>query len=273
MADLLKEIEEANSYIRSKTGFQPQYGIILGTGLGGLAGEIKVEAELEYGDIPHFPVSTVESHEGKLLFGTIGEKNIVAMQGRFHYYEGYSMQQVTFPVRVLKKLGIERLFISNVSGSLNPDILSGDLMIINDHIYLQPENPLRGKNYEELGPRFADMSRPYDPEMIDKASAIAESNSIKCHKGVYVTVPGPNLETKAEYKYLRIIGGDAVGMSTIPEVIVARHMGLSVFAISVITDEGFHEDLKEVQIEDILAVAAEAEPKMTQVIKELIVSL
>lgn len=271
---LLEQLKETTDYIRSKTDFQPQYGIILGTGLGNLVNDIAIETVLDYSDIPHFPVSTVESHKGKLIFGTIGDKKIVAMQGRFHYYEGYTMEQVTYPVRVLKQLGIERLFISNVSGSVNENIQKGDLLIIKDHINLQPENPLRGKNYEELGPRFPDMSEPYNLKMIDQAVAIAEKHGFRHHTGVYVSVPGPNLETKAEYVFLNRIGADIVGMSTVPEVIVAVHSGLPVFAISVVTDLGYPpEVVVKVTVEEVIAVAMEAEPKMTRVMRELITSL
>ncbi len=270
MSELLKQIKEAQDYIASKASFQPQYGIILGTGLGNLVGEIDIKYELNYEDIPNFPLSTVESHSGKLIFGSLGNKNVVVMQGRFHYYEGYSMKQVTFPVRVLKQLGIEKLFISNVSGSLNPDILKGTIFMIEDHINLQPDNPLVGKNDDTLGPRFPDMSQPYNKELITKALAIAKEHNITATKGVYVSVPGPNLETKAEYKYLRIIGADIVGMSTVPEVIVANHMSIPTFAISVVTDEGFHEELQPLSVEEVIATAIEAEPKMTKVMKELI---
>ncbi len=272
MNNLLEQIKEATSYIDNKVFFKPQYGIILGTGLGNLVNEIDVKFQLEYKDIPHFPLSTVESHSGKLIFGLIGNKKIVAMQGRFHYYEGYNMQQVTFPVRVLKALGIERIFISNVSGSLNPSITKGTICMIDDHINLHYENPLAGKNYEELGPRFTDLSAPYDQQMIDKALEIAKKQNIPATKGVYVSVPGPNLETKAEYRYLRIIGGDIVGMSTVPEVIVANHANIATFAISVVTDEGFHEDLQPLSVEEVIATAMEAEPKMTKIMKELIIN-
>jgi purine-nucleoside phosphorylase len=268
---MLQNILNTTSYIKNRIGdFEPEVGIILGTGLGALVQEIKVEKQLMYGNIPDFPISTLEFHSGKLIFGTLAGVKVVAMQGRLHYYEGYNMQQITFPVRVMKMLGIKKLLVSNASGSLNPAFKKGDLMVINDHINLQPQNPLIGRNEEELGPRFPDMSMPYNPEFINKALDIAKANNITCHKGVYVAVTGPNLETKAEYKYLRIIGGDAVGMSTVPEVIVANHMGLPVFAISVLTDEGFPEVLKPVSIEEILAIAQEAEPKMTQILKELI---
>jgi purine-nucleoside phosphorylase len=268
---MLENIESTARYIKSRIGdFEPEVGIILGTGLGGLVKEIEVEKQLMYANIPDFPISTLEFHSGKLIFGTLAGIKVVAMQGRLHYYEGYNMQQITFPVRVLKYLGIKTLFVSNASGSLNPDFKKGDLMVIADHINLQPQNPLVGRNNNELGPRFPDMSQPYQRNLIDKALTIAQANNITCHKGVYVAVTGPNLETKAEYNYLRIIGGDAVGMSTIPEVIVANHMGLPVFAISVLTDEGFTDVLAPVSLEEIIRVAEEAEPKLTLILKELI---
>lgn len=271
---MLENIYHTVSYIKNRIGdFEPEVGIILGTGLGGLVSEIEVEKQLMYSNIPDFPISTLEFHSGKLIFGKLAGVKVVAMQGRLHYYEGYSMQEITFPVRVMKMLGIKTLFVSNASGSLNPEFKKGDLMVIEDHINLQPENPLAGRNNEELGPRFPDMSEPYQRTLITKALNVAKQNNITCHKGVYVAVPGPNLETKAEYRYLRIIGGDAVGMSTVPEVIVARHMNLPVFAISVLTDEGFGEELTPVSVEEIIAVAQTAEPNMTLILKELIASL
>jgi purine-nucleoside phosphorylase len=269
-----ENIESTTQYIKSRIGdFEPEVGIILGTGLGGLVNEIEVEKQLMYSNIPDFPISTLEFHSGKLIFGTLGGVKVVAMQGRLHYYEGYSMQQITFPVRVMKMLGIKTLLVSNASGSLNPEFKKGDLMVIEDHINLQPDNPLLGRNESDLGPRFPDMSQPYRRNLTEKALQIAADNNITCHKGVYVAVTGPNLETRAEYRYLRIIGGDAVGMSTVPEVIVANHMGIPVFAISVLTDEGFPEDLKPVSVEDILAIARESEPKMTLILKNLIAGL
>jgi purine-nucleoside phosphorylase len=268
---MLENIESTVRYIKTRIGdFEPEVGIILGTGLGGLVKEIEVEKQLMYSNIPDFPISTLEFHSGKLIFGTLAGKKVVAMQGRLHYYEGYSMQQITFPVRVMKYLGIKSLYVSNASGSLNSGFKKGDLMVIADHINLQSQNPLIGRNDNELGPRFPDMSQPYQRKLIDKALTIAKANNITCHKGVYVAVTGPNLETKAEYNYLRIIGGDAVGMSTVPEVIVANHMGLPVFAISVLTDEGFTEVLEPVSLEEIIKVAEEAEPKLTLILKELI---
>ncbi len=271
---MLQNIYSTTAYIKNKIGdFVPEIGIILGTGLGGLVNEIEIQHKLMYSNIPNFPISTLEFHSGRLIFGILQGKKVVAMQGRLHFYEGYDMRQITFPVRVMKMLGVTNLFVSNASGSLNPDYKTGDLMIIEDHINLQHDNPLRGRNFEELGPRFPDMSEPYNRDLVKKGMEIALTNNIKCHKGVYVSVPGPNLETKAEYRYLRIIGGDAVGMSTVPEVIVANHMGLPVFAISVLTDEGFLEDLQPVSVEDIIKVAETAEPNMTTILKELIASL
>lgn len=271
---MLESIERTAAYIKNRIGdFEPEIGIILGTGLGGLVKEIEVEKQLLYANIPDFPISTLEFHSGKLIFGTLAGKKVVAMQGRLHYYEGYSMQQITFPVRVMKMLGIKALLVSNASGALNPSFQRGDLMIIEDHINMQPLNPLIGRNEDELGPRFPDMSEPYKLSLIEKALDIAATHNITCHKGVYVAVTGPNLETRAEYRFLRNIGGDAVGMSTVPEVIVANHMGLPVFAISVLTDEGFPETLKPVSIEEILAIAHEAEPKLTLILKELIAGL
>jgi purine-nucleoside phosphorylase len=271
---MLENIQRTTAFIKNRIGeFDPEVGIILGTGLGGLVKEIEIEKQLLYSNIPDFPISTLEFHSGRLIFGYLAGKKVVAMQGRLHYYEGYTMKQISFPVRIMKMLGIKTLLVSNASGSLNPAIQKGDLMVINDHINLQPDNPLIGTNYEELGPRFTDMSQPYNLQLIEKALDVAAQNNITCHKGVYVAVTGPNLETKAEYRYLRLIGGDAVGMSTVPEVIVANHMGLPVFAVSVITDEGFPETLKPLLLEEILAVAREAEPKMTLILKELIAGI
>jgi len=270
---MIELINEAVTYITKKTSFQPKYGIILGTGLGKLVDEIDIETSISYSDIPHFPTSTVESHAGKLIFGKLGSKDIICMQGRFHYYEGYSMEEVAFPVRVMKKLGIEKLFISNAAGGLNPAMEVADLMIIKDHINLQPNNPLVGKNIDELGPRFPDMMKPYNLSLREKALEIARKNKFTIHEGVYTSVPGPMLETPAEYHYLRVIGTDAVGMSTVPEVIAARHMGIDTFAISVITDMCTPETLKEVELAHIFAAAAKAEPNMTTIIKELIATL
>lgn len=274
MTDYLEKIEQTRKYISEETKFKPQYGIILGTGLGGLAGEIKKEYELNYEDIPNFPVSTVESHRGKLLFGELSGKWVMAMQGRFHYYEGYTMKELTFPVRVMKALGIDTLFISNAAGGTSEKIKTGDLMILSDHINLLPEHPLRGRNYDSLGPRFPDMLHTYDKQLIEEALQIAKKHGISCHTGVYAALSGPCLETPAEYNYMHAIGADAVGMSTVPEVIVARHMNMRVFAMSAITDVGFPlEAIRETSLEDVIRVAKTAEPKMTKIIKELIASL
>lgn len=267
---MIEKIQEAVAYIQGKTNLKPQYGVILGTGLDGLVDEMEVVDEIDYTDIPHFPVSTVEFHKGKLILGHIAGKPVVTMKGRFHYYEGYSMQQVTFPVRVMKMLGVEKIMVSNAAGSLNPDYEISDLMILNDHINLLPENPLTGPNLDQLGDRFPDMSEPYDKTMIAKALRIARANEIPVHEGVYVSVSGPNLETPAEYKYLRIIGADAVGMSTVPEVIVARQMNIPVFAVSVIADYGVPGKIEKINIQNIIAAAMKAQPGMTKIIKELI---
>jgi len=270
---MLKQIKETADWIKERLPGQPEIGIILGTGLGGLGQEIEAELVLPYDEIPHFPVSTVESHHGKLIIGKLGDKRVVAMQGRFHFYEGYDMKQCTFPVRVMKFLGIKHLFVSNASGGVNPDYEIGDLMILDDHINLFPEHPLRGKNHEELGPRFPDMSEPYDRKLIAKAKDIAAGLNLKVQVGAYAGLTGPTLETPAEYRYVYRIGADAVGMSTVPEVIVARHMGIPCFAISIITDMGVEGQIVEVSVEDVIAVANEAEPKMTAIMKALIASI
>ncbi len=269
---MLEVINETVSFIREKTRCQPEVAIILGTGLGGLADDIEVESYLRYGDIPNFPVSTAPGHQGRLIFGKLGGKNIMAMQGRFHYYEGYTMQELTFPIRVMKYLGIRYLFISNASGGLNPEFEIGDMMIQNDHINLLP-NPLIGKHIDEFGDRFPDMSESYDPELIRRAEEIAAKNNIKIRKGCYVGVTGPTLETPKEYQYFRIIGGDAVGMSTVPEVIVAHQMGIPCFAISIITDLGVPGRIVEVSVEDVQKAAANAAPKMNLIMEKLIETL
>lgn len=267
---MMTQFKESVAYIQSKTSVKPTVGIILGTGLGGLVKEIEIIDVIEYKDIPNFPVSTVESHQGKLIFGNLGGKQVVAMQGRFHYYEGYDMKQVTFPVRVMKLLGVQQLFVSNASGGVNPDFEVGEIMIMDDHINLFPAHPLIGKNIDEMGPRFPDMSAPYDKKMIELAKEIAKENSIKVSVGTYLGLTGPTLETPAEYKYVRAIGADAVGMSTVPEVIVARHMSIPCFAISIITDLGVPGKIKEVSLQDVIDVANRQEPKMTLIMKELI---
>lgn len=267
---MLEIIKEAADFIRSRSSISPEVGIILGTGLGGLVKEIDISDTIPYEEIPHFPVSTVEGHSGKLILGHLGGKPIIAMQGRFHFYEGYDMKQVTFPVRVMNNMGIKSLFVSNASGGVNPDYEIGDLMILSDHINFFPEHPLRGQNIAELGPRFPDMSKPYDKALIAKAEKIAEANNCKVQKGVYLGLTGPTLETPAEYFAFRRLGADTVGMSTVPEVIVARHMGIPCFAVSIITDLGVEGKIQEVSAEDVVAVANEAEPKMTLIMKELI---
>ncbi len=270
MNQLKEKISETLSVIHKYTNEKYPIGIILGTGLGGLVNEIKIDYKIDYAELPHFPLSTVESHHGKLIFGKINGKNVVAMQGRFHYYEGYSMQQITYPVRVMKFLGVETLLVSNSAGGMNPLFHRGDIMLMVDHINLLGDNPLIGKNEEELGPRFPDMSEPYNKKLIELAEEIALENKIKVYKGVYIAVPGPNLETKAEYRFLRATGADAVGMSTVPENIVANHMEMKVLGFSIITDECFPESLQPVKLEDIIAAASEAEPKMTLIMKEVI---
>ena len=270
---MLDVIRETAAFIRAEVGEMPEIGIILGTGLGDLVNHMEIRKELDYKVIPNFPVSTVEGHSGKLIFGELGGKYVMAMQGRFHYYEGYDMKQVTFPVRVMKELGVETLFVSNAAGGMNKEFKVGDVMIITDHINLFPENPLRGKNYNELGPRFPAMTEAYSDEMIRKADEIGEKNSLRLMHGVYVGTPGPTFETPAEYEYFRIIGGDAVGMSTVPEVIVANHAGMKVFGVSVITDLG-GKDIKEVPShEEVQKAAVTAQPVMTTLIKELLASL
>lgn len=270
MSELRTHIDEALKVIRTKTKSEPSIGIILGTGLGALAKEIQAETVIDYAEIPHFAQSTVESHHGKLIFGTLADKKVVAMQGRFHYYEGHSMKQITFPVRVMKLIGVETLLISNAGGALNPLFRRGDIMIISDHINLLGDNPLIGPNDESLGPRFPDMSEPYTKSLIALAEDSALDLKVKLQKGVYVALTGPNLETRAEYRFLRYIGADAVGMSTVPEVIVAVHMSMKVLGFCILTDECFPDALKPVSIEEVIAVASEAEPKMTKVMKEVV---
>ena len=270
MSNLLEKINETLAVIRKKTNDDYPVGIILGTGLGGLVKEIEIEHEIDYAELPHFPLSTVESHHGRLIFGKINGKKVVAMQGRFHFYEGYSMQQITYPVRVMKFLGVKTLLVSNACGGMNPDYRKGDLMLMSDHINLLGDNPLIGNNENELGPRFPDMSEPYSLELIELAGKVALENQIKVYKGVYVAVPGPNLETRAEYRFLRAIGADVVGMSTVPENIVANHMDIKVLGISIITDECFPDSLQPVNVDEIIAAAMKAEPKMTLIMKEVI---
>ena len=266
---MLEKIQETAAFIKARMHTHPVTAIILGTGLGSLAQEITDAYEINYSEIPNFPVSTVEGHKGRLIFGKLGGKDIMAMQGRFHFYEGYSMTEVTFPVRVMRELGITTLFVSNAAGGMNPDFEIGDLMIITDHINFFPEHPLRGKNID-YGPRFPDMSEAYSKELIAHALEIAKEKCIKVQQGVYIGTQGPTFETPAEYKMYRILGGDAVGMSTVPEVIVANHCGIKVFGISVITDLGVEGKIVEVSHEEVQKAADEAQPRMTTIMRELI---
>ena len=267
---MLKKIKETIEYLESRISLKPEVGIILGTGLGGLVNEIDILHTLPYEFIPNFPVSTVAGHHGQLIFGTMSGKNIVAMQGRFHYYEGYTMQEITFPVRVMKFLGIELLILSNASGGVNPDFEVGDIMVINDHINLMKDNPLIGRNDDGVGTRFPDMGEAYNARLIEKAFGIARNHGIKLQQGVYAAVSGPTYETPAEYRYIRTIGADAVGMSTVPEVIAARHMGLKCFAVSIISDLGVPGKIIEITHKHVIDAASAVEPVMTSIIKEMI---
>ena len=269
MRSMLQKIQETAEFLKSKMRTSPETAIILGTGLGSLVNEITEKYEIEYKDIPNFPLSTVEGHSGKLIFGKLGNKEIMAMQGRFHFYEGYSMKEVTFPVRVMRELGIKTLFVSNAAGGMNPDFLIGDLMIINDHINFFPEHPLRGKNIP-YGDRFPDMSAAYDKGLIAMAKEIAAEKGIRVVEGIYLGTQGPTFETPAEYRMFHRMGGDAVGMSTVPEVIVARHCGIRVFGISVITDLGVEGIVVECSHEEVQKAADEAQPKMTTIFREII---
>ena len=273
MSKLRDKINETVKFLRRKTDVEPQIGIILGTGLGALVEDIEVDLEIPYEEIPNFPVSTVEFHAGKLIFGKLGDKNIVAMQGRFHIYEGYSMKQITFPVRVMKFLGVHTLIVSNACGGINADMKPGTIMLMKDHINLLGDNPLIGENDNSLGPRFPDMSEPYSRELIELAENIATENNIEITKGVYAALSGPSLETAAEYKFLRIIGADVVGMSTIPEDIVAVHMGMRVLGLSVITDACVPEKLKPANIPEIIRIAKETEPRLTMLIRRVVEQL
>ncbi len=268
--NLKARIDEAVGYIRTQTKLAPQIGIVLGTGLGGLAEKIKAEKSVSYENIPHFPVSTVESHAGRLIFGELEGKKVVAMQGRFHFYEGYSMQEVTFPVRVMKALGANILIVSNACGGLNPQFKAGDIMVISDHINMQGAHPLIGPNDDSLGVRFPDMFQCYDPALIATAEEAALDTKLRVWKGVYVSVTGPTLETAAEYRFLRIIGADVVGMSTVPEVIVARHGGMKVLGLSIITDMGLPDALKPCSLEEIIHTANQTEPKLTALMSETV---
>jgi purine-nucleoside phosphorylase len=267
---MLEKIKQTADYLKKKLPIIPETGIILGTGLGELATQITNKTEIPYSTIPNFPLSTVEGHSGKLIIGKLGAKDVFAMQGRFHYYEGYDMKEVTFPVRVMAALGVKTLLLSNAAGGMNPNFEIGDIMIINDHINRFPEHPLRGKNFNELGVRFPDMSEAYSKELIVKAKQIAKENNIKVQEGVYVGTQGPTFETPAEYKFFQIIGGDAVGMSTVPEVIVANHAGIKCFAISIITDLGVPGKIIEVTHEEVQQIANNVQPLMTLIMKELI---
>lgn len=266
-AEMRSALQEAVAAIRRRTSLQPEAAIILGTGLGELAREIEVETAVKYTDIPNFPISTVESHTGQLLFGTLAGRRVVAMEGRFHMYEGYTLQQIALAVRVLHQLGAPVLIVSNACGVMNEDWQAGDLMLITDHINLLGENPLRGPNLDELGPRFPDMSEPYDRKLTDLAENVARDQGITVRRGVFVAVAGPNLETRAEYRMLRTLGADVVGMSTVPEVITARHLGMRVLGISILTDECFPDTLEEADITKIIATARGAEPKLTAIVQ------
>lgn len=270
---MLNQLYKTSEFLKKRIHFKPELGIVLGTGLSSLVESIEIDQEIMFSNIPDFPIATVEFHSGKLIFGFLEGKKVIAMQGRLHYYEGYSMQQITLPIRVMKLLGVQNLFLSNASGALNPDYRKGDLMVLEDHINLLPDNPLRGPNYDDFGPRFPDMSEPYNLNLVNEALKLGSKEGIRIHKGVYAAVSGPNLETRAEYRYLRNIGADVVGMSTVPEVIIAHHIGLSTFAISVITDECFPDRLDKVSIQEILETAKNAEPHLNTIIKGLISSL
>ncbi len=267
---MYEKIQESADFIRSCTNLSPQTAIITGSGLGNMASLLDVEAAIDYQDIPHFPVSTVKGHAGKLLTGRLHGKEVLVMQGRFHYYEGYSMQEVTFPIRVMKLLGIHTLIQSNACGAMNPGYQTGDLMVLNDQINLMGDSPLIGPNDERLGPRFPDMGEPYCPQLIHLFTTIARQKNIPCHQGVYAAISGPAFETPAEYKYLRRIGADVVGMSTVPETIVARHMDMKVLGVSIVTDLGLEGHVEKVSLEMVLEAAAKAEPKVSEIIMELI---
>jgi purine-nucleoside phosphorylase len=270
---LLKDLKETVKFLQKEYKKTPKVGIVLGSGLGNFASQIKVEKEVPYKDIPHFPVSTVQGHSGKLIFGKIGDKTVVAMGGRFHFYEGYTPQEVVYPIRVMKLLGVETVLLSNAAGSVNSSYKVGDIMIIKDHISFFTPNPLIGKNVEELGPRFPDMSEPYKKTLIQQAKAIAAKNGIDIKEGVYVAVTGPTFETRAEYKLIHAVGGDVVGMSTVQETIIANHMGLPVFAVSIITDIGIREDDNIITHEEVLQAAKAAEPKLALLFKEMIAGI
>jgi purine-nucleoside phosphorylase len=266
------QVQESVSFIKSKIDFNPEYGIVLGSGLGNFTDEIQVEFTLAYSDIPNFPVSTVQSHKGAFVFGTIGTKKVLAMQGRFHFYEGYSMKEVGFPIRVMKFLGINKLIVSNAAGGVNPNYKVGDIVVIKDHINLTSDNPLRGENDERFGPRFVNMSAPYSVNMISKVKELAQQLNIVVKDGIYLGLQGPTYETLAEYKMVRILGADCVGMSTVPEVIVARHMDIETFGISVITDMGDEKSIESISHQEVVEAAEKAAPKVQKLIKELILN-
>ena len=265
-----EQVQETVNYIKDKTNYTPDYGVILGSGLGSFTDDLNIEFTLPYSEIPNFPVSTVQGHKGALVFGTVGDKKVVAMQGRFHFYEGYDMKQVTFPVRVMKYLGVKNLIVSNASGGVNPNYEVGSIVILKDHVNMFPEHPLRGKNDDRFGPRFLNMSEPYNRKMIVKAKEIAANLNIEVQEGVYLGLQGPTFETLSEYRMVKILGCDCVGMSTVPEVIVARHMAMNVFGISVITDMGDEDNIEEVNHAEVLKAAEKAEPHVRNLIKELI---
>ena len=269
---MYKEIQETVKYLKDKGIIDPDFGIVLGTGLGSLVNMIDIKISIAYKDIPNFPVSTVSGHSGTFIYGTLGNKNVVAMQGRFHYYEGWKMSEVTFPIRVMKYLGVENMIVSNASGGVNPNFEVGDIMIIKDHINMMPEHPLRGMNDDRFGPRFLDLHEPYNLKMIAAAEKIAEQNKIKIQKGIYLALQGPTFETPAEYKMVRLMGADAVGMSTVPEVIVAKHMGMHCFGISVITDLGIEGHVEEVSHEAVQIAAKSSEKKISKLVKEFVIS-
>ncbi len=273
MSETFKMIQETKAFLEKKTSIQPEYGIILGTGLGRLAESIEAQAVIPYETIPHFPVSTVEAHAGKLIFGTLAGKKVMAMQGRFHFYEGYSMQQIAFPVRVMKFMDVKTLIVSNACGGVNPLYAPGTIMAITDHINLLSDNPLIGKNDERIGPRFPDMSQPYSKELLDVVLKVALENKIALEKGVYAAMSGPCLETRAEYRMLKTLGADVIGMSTVPEVIAAVHAGIKVLGLSVVTDACLPDALEPVDIKKIIAVADKAEPVLVKLIEKVLGAL
>jgi purine-nucleoside phosphorylase len=269
-SNLLQRLNETSAYIKSKYKDQSTIGVVLGSGLGNFTQEMNIDFEIDYSELPHFPVTTVKGHSGKLIFGKMADKNVVVMAGRFHYYEGYTTQQVAYPIRVMKMLGVKTLLISNAAGGVNANFKVGDMMIITDHISLFTVNPLLGKNEDEIGTRFPDMSEPYSKAIISKAKSIANNFGYDVKEGVYCGVTGPTFETRAEYKLIKAVGGDAVGMSTVQEVIAAVHTGMKVFAMSIITDLGIRDEDNIITHEEVLAAASEAEPKMTVIFKELV---